>query len=88
MSSKHTTTEPAASGAKGPHPALGSKSRADTGTRPADASAERTERIRTLAYGFFLERGAGEGHALDDWLQAEARVAAQEGNGSPLAAGR
>ncbi len=88
MSSKHTTTESSASGTKGPHPALGSKGRADADPPPSDASAERTERIRTLAYGFFLERGAGEGHALDDWLQAEARVVAQEGNGRPLAAGR
>jgi DUF2934 family protein len=32
-------------------------------------SAEDAIRIR--AYQIYIERGAGPGHALDDWLQAE-----------------
>jgi HSP20 family protein len=32
------------------------------------------ERIRMQAYNLFAHRGAGEGHALDDWLTAEREV--------------
>ncbi len=31
--------------------------------------------IRHRAYGLYLLRGVQEGHALDDWLQAEREVA-------------
>ena len=31
------------------------------------------ERITDLAYGIYLARGAQDGHALDDWLEAEQR---------------
>jgi hypothetical protein len=30
-----------------------------------------TEQIQQRAYALFLERGAQEGHALEDWLTAE-----------------
>jgi hypothetical protein len=30
--------------------------------------------IRLRAYDFFLRRGEGDGHALDDWLHAECEV--------------
>ena len=29
------------------------------------------ERVRERAYEIYLERGESEGHALDDWLEAE-----------------
>jgi len=29
------------------------------------------EAIARRAYGLFLQRGQADGHALDDWLQAE-----------------
>ena len=34
------------------------------------------EQIRQRAYELYEARGRGEGHDLDDWLQAEAEVAA------------
>ncbi len=32
------------------------------------------EHIRSRAYELYEQRGRREGHALDDWLQAEAEV--------------
>jgi len=32
------------------------------------------DRIRLEAYNLFAHRGAGEGHALDDWLAAERKL--------------
>jgi len=32
------------------------------------------DRIRVQAYNLFARRGAGDGHALDDWLAAEREV--------------
>ncbi len=32
------------------------------------------ERIRRRSYELFEQRGRQDGHALDDWLQAEAEV--------------
>lgn len=32
------------------------------------------ERIRNRAYDLYEKRGARDGHALDDWLQAKAEV--------------
>lgn len=32
------------------------------------------EAIEARAYGFFLERGAGHGKDLDDWLRAEREI--------------
>lgn len=85
MSSKHSTTATAASGATDPNPASAPRSRAAANGGTAMGSTDRVERIRSLAYRFFVERGAADGHALDDWLQAEARVAAQEENGGGAA---
>jgi hypothetical protein len=36
---------------------------------------ELEERIRIRAYELYEQRGKGNGHALDDWLQAEAELA-------------
>jgi hypothetical protein len=43
------------------------------------------ERIRNRAYDLYEKRGAQDGHALDDWLEAKAQVLgvvapADEGN--------
>ena len=32
------------------------------------------DRIRNLAYQLYEARGYGDGHALDDWLEAKAEV--------------
>lgn len=32
-------------------------------------------RIRLRAYDLYLRRGEGDGHAVDDWLEAECEVA-------------
>ena len=43
--------------------------------RQLDASFyEIEERIRVLAYELYEKRGKRDGHALDDWLQAEAEL--------------
>jgi hypothetical protein len=39
---------------------------------------EEEERIRLRAYELYEQRGKREGHALDDWLQAEAELTEQE----------
>ena len=36
-----------------------------------------TQEIRFRAYELYERRGRGDGHALDDWLQAEAEVLAR-----------
>lgn len=43
-----------------------------------DVSEERLERIRQRAYELYQARGGGEGYDFDDWLQAEAEIAARE----------
>lgn len=42
--------------------------------RRLDASFESEERIRVRAYELYEKRGRQSGHALDDWLQAEAEL--------------
>ena len=38
------------------------------------STAEIQDRIRNRAYDLYQRRGAGDGKALDDWLQAKAEV--------------
>jgi Protein of unknown function (DUF2934) len=38
------------------------------------APSSREARVREQAYALYEARGKTEGHALDDWLEAEARV--------------
>lgn len=48
---------------------------ADDRTLPIFAEFDQlADRIRLQAYNLFAHRGAGEGHALDDWLAAEREV--------------
>jgi hypothetical protein len=42
--------------------------------RPAAGSNELEERIRLRAYQLYEQRGKRNGHALDDWLAAEAEL--------------
>jgi hypothetical protein len=44
-------------------------------------SAELEEQIRRRAYEIYLSRGAREGHADDDWLQAEQEILGITGGG-------
>lgn len=41
-------------------------------TRPPDPMLEQA--IRQRAYELFVKRGGTPGHALDDWLEAEAEL--------------
>ncbi len=40
-------------------------------------SEEQLERIRQRAHELYVARGQGDGHDLEDWLQAEAEVSAE-----------
>jgi hypothetical protein len=37
------------------------------------------ERVRERAFEIYLERGESDGHALDDWLQAEIELEKSHG---------
>lgn len=39
----------------------------------------REEALRLLAYSYYEERGRADGHAMDDWLRAEAALGAADG---------
>ena len=41
---------------------------------PQEAPGDLEEKIRRRAYERYQQRGRVEGHALDDWLQAEAEI--------------
>ncbi len=41
---------------------------------PLGSNAPVEQQIRLRAYQIFEQRGRKEGHALDDWLQAERQV--------------
>jgi HSP20 family protein len=48
---------------------------ADDTSLPIFAEFEQlAEQIRLQAYNLFAHRGAGDGHALDDWLEAERQL--------------
>ncbi len=42
------------------------------GAAPGPEPQDRQERIRVVAYGLYESRGCEPGHALEDWLNAEA----------------
>ena len=58
-----------------------SKSRKTRSTKPT-RSNDIEERIRRRAYELYEQRGMIDGHALDDWLQAEAEVLGAKKHGS------
>ena len=43
-----------------------------------------SQKIRQLAYELWLTRGKREGHAQDDWLEAERRVLSEPDNARPV----
>jgi len=43
---------------------------------PAPSLPELEEKVRQRAYELYLERGREEGHEAEDWIRAEAEVAA------------
>lgn len=81
MSGRHASTITAAAGHGSRKATHASPAGNAVDLPPPDPAAARMQRIRELAYRFFEERGGREGHALDDWLQAEAQLAALEGDG-------
>jgi Protein of unknown function (DUF2934) len=40
----------------------------------AELDQNLTERIRTRAYELYSQRAKGDGHDMDDWLQAEEEI--------------
>lgn len=46
------------------------------------------QQIAARAYELFQKRGAANGHALDDWLQAERELAAIKKEAAPVRASR
>jgi len=50
--------------------------------RKAKSVSNAEEKIRLRAYQLYEERGKIEGHALDDWLQAEAEILGAKKHGS------
>ena len=50
-----------------------SKSREPLSRKPKSVS-NAEEKVRLHAYELYEERGRIDGHALDDWLQAEAEI--------------
>ena len=43
-------------------------------------AAVREEDIARCAYALYLARGGADGHALDDWLEAEKQLRAEAGS--------
>lgn len=61
----------------------------DAGADDVHVDAERRDaQIHRLAYARYLSNGCVDGHALDDWLAAEAAVGALGLGGDGAAAGR
>lgn len=58
-----------------------SKAREPRSRKPS-SSNDITERIRQRAYQLYEERGRIDGHASDDWLQAEAEIVGKRGQPS------
>lgn len=51
------------------------KKRGTSATRAASGRRPRRGEIARRAYEIFLGRGGGDGHDIEDWLQAEAELA-------------
>jgi len=59
------------------------KSKAREPSRKKSKSATSVEeKIRLRAYELYEQRGKVDGHALDDWLQAEAEIVGKRGQPS------
>ena len=58
--------------------AVKSKSREPLPRKPKSVS-NAEEKIRVRAYELYEQRGMIDGHALDDWLQAEGEILGKRG---------
>jgi len=58
-----------------------SKSRGPLPQKPKPSN-DAEEKIRLRAYELYEQRGMIDGHALDDWLQAEAEIVGKRGQPS------
>jgi hypothetical protein len=58
-----------------------SKSREPLPQKPKPSNNAQ-EKIRLRAYELYEQRGMVDGHALDDWLQAEAEIVGKRGQPS------
>jgi hypothetical protein len=58
-------------------------SRSDT---DSTFSIDPQEQVRRRAFEIYVQRGAHEGHELDDWLQAEAEIFSQQSKAICVAA--
>lgn len=56
--------------------------------RAAESRDRRDERVREIAYDLYLRRGAADGRALDDWVEAEAQYEREGGDRQAAAAAR
>ena len=69
-------------------PAIAEAAQRASDALPADALPPAIDRphehmVRERAYAFYLARGCSDGHDLEDWLRAEAEVAAALGSERP-----
>jgi hypothetical protein len=62
------TTDPSRSSAHGAEPTVGIE---EATASSAGRARPMAEAISSRAYELYLERGAADGHDLDDWLRAE-----------------
>ncbi len=51
-------------------------------TAKIETNPNREQEIRRRAYALYEERGHEDGHALDDWLQAEAELTQKKAKGA------
>ncbi len=49
-----------------------------TGYQATESTTDLQEQIRRRAYELYEQRGRDDGHELDDWLQAESELEAQQ----------
>jgi len=48
-----------------------------TASQTTESGVEFQEQVRCRAYEIYEQRGRGDGHELDDWLQAESEMVQQ-----------
>lgn len=51
--------------------------------KPREWTEEQKQQIAAQAYKYFLERGAEHGYQMEDWLRAEAELAAASESSKP-----
>lgn len=68
-------------------PPMAAKAKKDGHVRPdgAEKDSSREARVHMAAYALYEARGCVDGHALEDWLAAEASVAREIDGSRPAA---